>query len=237
MESAHKFALFFYSNRNGCSNSAVDWYIACHYAFDSPNGFFCQMVSTPEFHPIASSRFLLSGFSATVTEGVITTRSNRMKFRLWNWLFKKLTYNSARGTKATLSGLKNNGNLSLNICFDKIAVNLNSRRQNIEKKTFIISLLSTQAFLGVGRIPESGNFLFVESGIKEYFVQVESGILSFGVQNTEYSSRKLEFHKRLESRDQVPPTKTGIQYLESGIHGVESRIQFLGCTWRHQKSN
>ena len=44
----HKFALFLDSNRNGCSNSAVNWYIAYHYAFDSPNGFFCQMVSTPE---------------------------------------------------------------------------------------------------------------------------------------------------------------------------------------------
>ena len=32
----------------------------------------------PEFHPIASRRFLLSA----TTEGVITTRSNRMKFRL-----------------------------------------------------------------------------------------------------------------------------------------------------------
>ena len=28
----------------------------------------------------------------------------------------------ARRTKATSSGLKNNGNLSLNICFDKIAI-------------------------------------------------------------------------------------------------------------------
>ena len=33
--------------------------------------------SSPEIHPIASSRFLLS-----TTEGVKTTRSNRMKFRL-----------------------------------------------------------------------------------------------------------------------------------------------------------
>ena len=32
--------------------------------------------SQPEFHPITSSRFLLS-----VTEGVITTRSDRIKFR------------------------------------------------------------------------------------------------------------------------------------------------------------
>ena len=38
---------FLDSNRNGCSNSAVNWYIAYHYAFDSPNGFFCQMVSNP----------------------------------------------------------------------------------------------------------------------------------------------------------------------------------------------
>ena len=60
----------------------------------------------------------------------------------------------ARRTKATSSGLKNNGNLSLNICFDKIAVNLNSRRLNIEKRTFMISLLSMQTFLGVDRIPD-----------------------------------------------------------------------------------
>ena len=31
--------------------------------------------------------------------------------------------------------------------------------------------------------------------------------------------------KGLESRIQVPLTKTGIKYLESGIHGVDSRIQ------------
>ena len=44
----HKFALFLDSNRNACSNSEVNWYIAYHYAFDSPNGFFFQMVlSTP----------------------------------------------------------------------------------------------------------------------------------------------------------------------------------------------
>ena len=60
----------------------------------------------------------------------------------------------ARRTKATSSGLKNNGNLSLNICFDKIAVNLNSRRRNIEKRTFMISLLPMQTFLGVDRIPD-----------------------------------------------------------------------------------
>ena len=36
------------SNRNGCGDSAVNWYIALyHYAFDTPTRFFSQMVSTP----------------------------------------------------------------------------------------------------------------------------------------------------------------------------------------------
>ena len=39
--------------------------------------------------------------------------------------------------------------------------------------------------------------------------------------------------KGLESRIQVPLTKTGIKYLESGIHGVDSRIQSIldSFTW------
>ena len=37
-------------------------------------------LSWPEFHPITSSRYY--SLSNDVTEGVITTRSNRMKFRL-----------------------------------------------------------------------------------------------------------------------------------------------------------
>ena len=52
------------------------------------------------------------------------------------------------------------------------------------------------------QIAESERFLLVESGIQ----LKQSGIrLTIGIQ--------------------VPLTKTGIQYLESGIHGVESRIQ------------
>ena len=43
--------------------------------------------------------------------------------------------------------------------------------------------------------------------------------------DSEYSSRNPEYHQRLESRIQVPLKKTGIQYLESWIHSVESRIQ------------
>ena len=53
---------------------------------------------------------------------------------------------------------------------------------------------------------------------------IESGILGFGIRNTA-QTRNPESHKRLESRIQVPLAKTGIQYLESGIHDVESWIQ------------
>ena len=52
--------------------------------------------------------------------------------------------------------------------------------------------------------PESGKLL------------VESGILGFGIRNPS---------KDLNPESKVPLTKTGIQYLESGIQGVESRIQ------------
>ena len=38
---------FLDSNRNGCGISIVNWWIAYHYAFDTPTDFFCQMVSTP----------------------------------------------------------------------------------------------------------------------------------------------------------------------------------------------
>ena len=41
---------FLDSNRNGCGISTVNWQIAYHYAFATPTGFFCQMVSTPGFH-------------------------------------------------------------------------------------------------------------------------------------------------------------------------------------------
>ena len=46
-----------------------------------------------------------------------------------------------------------------------------------------------------------------------------------GLWNPEYSSRNPKSHWRLEFRIQIPLTKTGIQYLESGMHGVESKIQ------------
>ena len=40
---------FLDSNRNGCGISTVNWQIAYHYAFATPTGLFCQMVSTPGF--------------------------------------------------------------------------------------------------------------------------------------------------------------------------------------------
>jgi len=41
-----------------------------------------------------------------------------------------------------------------------------------------------------------------------------------GLWNLEYSSRNPESHLRFESRIHVPLTKTGIQFLESGIQGL-----------------
>ena len=51
------------------------------------------------------------------------------------------------------------------------------------------------------------------------------GMENPGLWNPEYSSRNPESHLRLESRIQVPLTKTGIQCVESGIQDEESRTQ------------
>ena len=71
------------------------------------------------------------------------------------------------------------------------------------------------------RIPERRKFLLVEYRIRE--------IVALQLWNLEYSSRNPESHWRLQSRVHVPLTKTGIQYVESRIHSVESRIQ--DCPW------
>ena len=49
---------------------------------------------------------------------------------------------------------------------------------------------------------------------------MESGILSFGIRNTDQGIWN-------PNNDRIPvlQKKTGIQYLESGIHSVESSIQ------------
>ena len=61
--------------------------------------------------------------------------------------------------------------------------------------------------------PETGKLLLVESGI---------GILGLRTRKT---TQEIRIPKRLESGIQVPLTKTGIQYVESGIPGLESTIQ------------
>ena len=60
------------------------------------------------------------------------------------------------------------------------------------------------------------------SGIRENFAY---GIRNPSICNPEYSSRNPESHWRLESRIHLLLTNTGIRYLESGIHSIESRIQ------------
>ena len=61
------------------------------------------------------------------------------------------------------------------------------------------------------RIPESGKFLFVGSGIRENF-DMESGIQGVGIQN-----RAEVPHYGMKSRIEVPLEKTGIQHPESRI--------------------
>ena len=77
--------------------------------------------------------------------------------------------------------------------------------------------------------PDSGigNFLLSRWGHleSENILLVESRILGFGIQNTTQEIRNTT--KALESGIQVALTRIGIQYLEWGIHGRESRIQ--GC--------
>ena len=52
------------------------------------------------------------------------------------------------------------------------------------------------------------------------------GIQNPGLWNLEYSSRNPESHQRLDFIIQAL-TKTGIQYMESGMYSLESRIQFI----------
>ena len=78
------------------------------------------------------------------------------------------------------------------------------------------------------RIPDSGKFLLVKWASQEIFA---CGILNPGLWNPEYSSRNPE------SREIPSPSSTDkdsrIQYLESGIDGVESEIKvYLGLPSR-----
>ena len=68
-------------------------------------------------------------------------------------------------------------------------------------------------------MPECGNILLVESRIWINFAYGTRNDPRFW--NPEYNSRNPESHSRLV----VLLTNSGIQYLQSGIHGLESRIQ------------
>ena len=72
--------------------------------------------------------------------------------------------------------------------------------------------------------------LLVESRIWENLV-VKSGVMGFW--NLENNSRIPESHYQLQSRIQVPLTKTGIQYLESRITAwsPESKTVLDSLTW------
>ena len=64
----------------------------------------------------------------------------------------------------------------------------------------------------------------------------ESWALGSGIQVKESGILLTRF--RLESRIQVPPTMAAIQYLESGIHIVKSKIQdCLGFAYMGQKKS
>ena len=76
--------------------------------------------------------------------------------------------------------------------------------------SLVINKRVTTQCKGIG-IPESGKIMLENP---------QSWALESGIQLNESKS-----HEQLQSRFQVPLTETGIQYLESGIHGVESRIQ------------
>ena len=69
-------------------------------------------------------------------------------------------------------------------------------------------------------VRESGKLLLEKSRIR-VTVNFANGIRNPGFWNLEYNSRNPESQLRLE----VLLTNSGIRYLQSGIHGLESRIQ------------
>ena len=103
----------------------------------------------------------------------------------------------------------------------------------------LTSVLARMDFLVTGKLAKVGKvvsqinfFMKIWPGFgffcdtkRTFFIASCKEIRNPGLWNPEYSSRNPEAHWRLEFRIQIPLTKTGIQYLKSGIHGVESRIQ------------
>ena len=72
------------------------------------------------------------------------------------------------------------------------------------------------------QILESGKVLLVESRILEIAL-VETRLLGFGIWN---AAQGIQIPLSIGSRNQrSTDNKSRIQYLESGIHGVESRVR------------
>ena len=67
------------------------------------------------------------------------------------------------------------------------------------------------------RIPETGNFLLVESGILEVIFLMESGILTFGIRNTAQGIRN--------------PLESSTWNPESTVWNVESKTVLDSFTW------
>ena len=84
-----------------------------------------------------------------------------------------------------------------------------------ESQTFLLAKRPSAAMSEEKRLPSAGY------RIPENFA---CGIWNTRLGNPEYSRRKPESNQRLQSRIQVPLSKTGMRFLESGIYGMESRI-------------
>ena len=108
---------------------------------------------------------------------------------------------------------------------------VNQRSLKKWKKSSDHDVVSYMLYGGIW-MPECGNILLVESRIRINF--------AYGIRNDprfwnpEYNSRNPESHSRLV----VLLTNSGIQNLQSGIHGLESRIQDCpGFSYTRQASN
>ena len=98
----------------------------------------------------------------------------------------------------------------------QITVSITAKRESLLKKTcFLLHVNSRKRKSKYCPmwISESGKSLPVESGIQEIFL-VEFQILGFGIPITIWIRIRNSTDK-----------ESGIQFLESGIHDVESRIQ------------
>ena len=89
-----QFTLFLDSNRNGYGISTVNWQIAYHYAFDTPTGFFCQMVSTPGFLCQNHGTLLNATKITFAAFAGLQTKPGWLKSRYRRWRYHRTRVNS-----------------------------------------------------------------------------------------------------------------------------------------------